>query len=229
MKKIILTTLVGLGLTISHGNDLPKLAFTKYSISDESNDKVHELVKEGSQLVFPEPRKARVLLVDALTEVSKGAKIDQYDYLWTQYGLMKSSMESGGNTYGPGTKEDYAHIARNVLKFLASIEGTGQWAFTKEGAFKMEVCRTAGNGLGWDMMEEGTNLEEALTYVNKAVECMRGDEDNFIFDTKVRILLKMKRTDDAYAIVKSVLDKDADFGDFQDIKNSTQYNQWLKK
>ena len=229
MKKIILTTIVCLGVSIAHADTLPELVFKSYPISDESNDKVHKLVKVASGLVFPEPKKARVLLVDALTEVSKGSKIDEYDYLWTQYGLLKSSMESGGATFRPGTKEDYMHIARNVLKFLETVQGTGQWVFTEEGAFKMEVCREAGNGLGWNMMEEGKALEEALTYVNRAIECMRGDEDDFIFDTKVRILLKMKKTDEAYTVVKSVLAKDSDFGDFQDIKNSSEYNQWLNK
>jgi len=229
MKKIVLITLLCLGLTVANANELPKFAFKQYTISEDSDDKVHKLIKEGSQLVFPEPIKARVLLVNALSLISKGAKINEYDYLWIQYGLMKSSMQSGSSTYGPGTKEDYLHIARMVLKFLEHSKGTGDWIFTEKGAFKMEVCREAGNGLGWTMMEEGFALDEALSYVNKAVECMRGDEDNFIFDTKVRILLKMKRDNDAYKLVKSVLDQNSDFVDFQDIKNSNEYNKWLKK
>jgi len=231
MKKFILMLGLNLSLltSILIANDLPELAFKQYAVSDESSEVVHELVAEGAKLVFPSPKKARALLLYALTKVSNGAKIDTYDYLWTQYGLMKSSMESGGNTFGPGTLADYLHLARNVLKFLESTGSTGEWLFTELGAFKMEVCREAANGLGWNMMEEGKKLEEALDYVNEAVSCMRGEEDNYIYDTKVRILLKMNKRNEAYKIVKSILNEDPHFGDFQDIKNDANYKKWLRK
>lgn len=228
MKRIILASLLTLTTSLTlQADDLPELVFKNYTISDDSNKDVHALVKEGSQLVFPEPRKARVVLVKALTEVSKGSKIDKYDYLWTQYGLLKSSMESGGNSFGPGTKEDYEKVAEHVLKFLAPSFSTGFAPFTEEGAFEMEVCREAGNGLAWNLMEDGKKLEDALNYVDKAISCMR-DEDKFIYDTKVRILLKMNKQDEAYKIVKEVLKDNPDFGDFQDLKEDEKYLAWLK-
>jgi len=57
---------------------------------------------------------------------------------------------------------------------------------------------------------------------------MEGTKDEFyIWDTKVRILLKLGRVDEAYAIVQRVLKKDSSFADFQDIKNSAPYKAWL--
>jgi len=230
MKSLIIKTIVGvLALSIvTFANTLPKLAYKQYKISKDSNPTVHRLVKEGGELVYPKPRKARKLLVEALRKVSKGAKIDKYDYLWTQYGLLKSAMESGTSKYGPGTRADYMKVAKNVMKFL-DHENVGEWQFTELGAFQMEVCREAGNGLGWELMEEGKKLKTALQYTKKAEDCMRGEEDYFIYDTKVRILLKMKKKNKAYTIVKQILNKDPDFGDFQDIKHSKSYRKWLKK
>ncbi len=125
---------------------LPTFTYQQYPIAEDSNDDVHELVSEGASLVYPEPSAARGLLVKALQKVSKGAEINEYDFLWTQYGLLKSSFATGGSDFESGSKADYIHVAKNVLHFLDTQTNTGEWAFTEEGAFRMEVYREAGNG-----------------------------------------------------------------------------------
>lgn len=209
-------------------NALPSYVFNTVTISNDSNSELHELIEQAAQMVLPEPRKARKLLIDALQKVSKGTKIDKYDYLWTQYGLLKSSMKSGSADFGPGTEQEYIAVARNVLKFLDNQSNTGDWQFTKVGAFQMEVYRSAANGLAWHLMEQGKKLSEALKIVRKGKEFSRGDEDYYILDTEVRILLKMGKINDAYKIVKKVLTESPDFSDFQDIKEEKVYKSWLK-
>lgn len=68
-----------------------------------------------------------------------------------------------------------------------------------------------------------------MDYPDAGVEVIEGQNGYYIFDTKVRILLKMGKTEDAYEIAQRVLSKDPSFGDFQDIKASKEYKAWLKK
>jgi hypothetical protein len=164
MKHILIKLLIlsSFLLTSVNSFSLPASALKQYKISDNSDTHVHALIKQGSQLVLPQPRKARVLLTQALDKVSKGAKIDKYDYLWSQYGLLKSSIESGTSNFGPGTRKEYELVARNALKYL-NTQSVGDWQFTEIGAFQMEVYREAGNGLAWMLMEDGRSLNESFT------------------------------------------------------------------
>lgn len=81
-------------------------------------------------------------------------------------------------------------------------------------------------------MEQSRNtadLTEALNAVEKAVEHIRDEQDYYILDTKVRILLKLKRDNEAFAIVKQVLAEVPEFGDFQDFYDNARYQRWLAK
>jgi hypothetical protein len=51
----------------------------------------------------------------------------------------------------------------------------------------------------------------------------------FIYDTQVRVLLKLGRKEEAYQIVKRVLTLSPDFGDFKDIKQDGDFVNWLEK
>ena len=66
------------------------------------------------------------------------------------------------------------------------------------------------------------DLEEALEYADQEIGAREGNALN-IWDTKVRILLKLGRVDEAFTIVQRVLKKDSSVTDFQDIKTSTPY------
>ncbi|WP_456444310.1 hypothetical protein, partial [Thiolapillus sp.] len=136
----------------------PAFVYGDYELSEDSDPAVHALVEEGARLVAGEPRQARQRLVQALKKVSQGMSIDEYDYLWTQYGLMKATMEAGSADFGPGTPKEYEQVARHVLGFLDQQGNTGEWVYTELGAFRMELYRTAANGLAWQMMESGRNL-----------------------------------------------------------------------
>ena len=228
MKRYLMLMAVLLLLTVAAGAQAyPAYVYADYMLSEDSDPAVHALVKEGAQLVASEPRQARQRLVQALEKVSQGMAIDEYDYLWTQYGLMKATMEAGSADFGPGTQEEYVRVARHVLEFLDEQGNTGEWVYTELGAFRMEVYRTAANGLAWHMMESGSNLEKALVIIDKGIQrASRGEEDNYMLDTKVRILLKMGKKQEAWRIVAEVLDKDAEFGDFQDIRQDPEYRAW---
>jgi hypothetical protein len=122
-------------------------------------------------------------------------------------------------------------VANNVLNFLDTKTNTGDWVFTETGAFRMEVYREAGNGIAWELMESATNnadLNKALTIANKTEPYIRDEKDFYILDTKVRILLKLKKEAEAFEIVKDVLSENPNFGDFQNFYDNKNYKTWLK-
>ena len=211
---------------------LPGFVFKIFSVAEESDREVHALIKRSAKLVYPEPRQARKGMVEALRKVDSGASIDLYDYLWTYYGLLNSSFESGTAEYGPGTQEDYIKVARHALKILDKHTSTGIWHYTELGAFQKEVYRTAGNGLAWEIYEtsdDSNELEEALQIINHVLDYARGEEDYYMYDTKVRLLIKLGKEKEAFEVVKAVLESVPDFGDFQDSTENTAYQEWLKK
>lgn len=219
------------GITAVSSNSLPDYAFKTPILSDDSDDDVHALIKEAALAIQDEPRQARKNFVKALSLVKSGKAISEYDYLWTRYGLLKSSHESGTGNFGPGTRKDYMKLATQTLEYLNEATAAGIWAYTELGAFQKENYRVAGNGLAWNQMELSTNnqdLETALDNIEYAVENIESPEHYYILDTKVRILLKLKREQEAFVIVKNVLDEMPSFGDFQDFHNNLTYKKWLK-
>ncbi len=232
-KKVILTftCILAMSSSVMAEVSLPSFAYKQFPISEDSSDDVHELIAEAARLVYPDPASARTSLIKALKRVNSGSKISEYDYLWTQYGLLKTCFETGGADFTYGTQQDFISVAKNVLNFLDNQTSTGEWIFTEEGAFRVEVYIHAGNGLAWYLMESATNdkeLNEALSVANDALRYMGGEEHYYLYDTKVRILLKLQRETEAFELVKSVLKEYPDFGDFQDFLENDNYQKWLK-
>lgn len=218
----------------SFASALPELVFQKVQISEKSSPKVHRLVKTAAQQVHMQPRKARINFVAALKLVKQGAKIDEYNYIWIQYGLLKSSFETNTSKFGPGTKRDYIKTAKNLLAFLDKVTNarTGVWAYTELSAFTMEAYRTAGNGLAWYTYEDPKSsqgdLDAALDRALSITTYIRDPRDYYIYDTQVRLLLRLNRKNDAYKIVAKVLKEKPRFSDFQDFKTNKDYQKWLK-
>jgi tetratricopeptide (TPR) repeat protein len=106
------------------------------------------------------------------------------------------------------------------------------WQFTSLGKFHKEVTRITANSVAWDLhaiSDKKEDLEKALAIILKGVAFIEDKNHYFIYDTQVRILLKLGRREDAYRIVKRVLTGSPDFHQFQDIKQDGDYVDWMKK
>ena len=77
----------------------------------------------------------------------------------------------------------------------------------------------------WTLRE--SKPTKALSYIELGLTYMR-DQDLWMQDTKVRVLLNLNKKEEAYAIVKTVLTESPDFGDFQNFKIDQSYSEWLK-
>lgn len=88
------------------------------------------------------------------------------------------------------------------------------------------------NQMGWFIYEEKHAAEEmelALAIVEEGMQHANWENRKYIHDTKVRILLKLERYDEAFAIVNEALSQDADYADFQDLKTDGRYLAYLTR
>ncbi len=233
MYRTLPTLLLLAALAVpASSNELPEMVFKDFPVSEESSREVHKLIARAATLVHPEPRKARQLIVSALEKVDRGRRISEYDYLWSRYGLLRSSFEPDTADFGPGTREDYLRLARSVLAYLEGRDTVADFYFLEDAAFRREVYRTAANGLAWFLYEDaGTDpeaLAEALHFAEMAEANMVEAGHHFILDTKVRILLRLGRKEEAFEIVEQVLDEDSDFADFQDFLSNEEFRRWRR-
>jgi tetratricopeptide (TPR) repeat protein len=98
--------------------------------------------------------------------------------------------------------------------------------------YHKKVMRVVCNALAWYMAESAQQkevLENALEVVQRGIDHIETEQDCFLYDTQVRILLKLERTEEAYQIIHNILGLLPDFADFQEFKSDEGYNAWLGK
>lgn len=188
--------------------------------AEDSDDQINRLVREISA-AQGDPRKIGEISGQIFGLIDKGRAITDHDYLWTLYAVV---IGAGPEIEGGMSQKDYLHITDTAMNFLHA-NSVGDWVYTDFGQFKIEVYKQAANGAAWTLKD--SNPKTALPYIDAGLEFM-SDEDLWMLDTKVRILLNLKLENDAYAIVKEVLTSSPDFVDFQDFKTNENYAEWLK-
>jgi hypothetical protein len=98
--------------------------------------------------------------------------------------------------------------------------------------WEMNLYLQCANKIGWNAFleeEDPLKLEEALAIMEKGFVQSNWYQFSYLKDTKVRLLIKMGREEEAYAIVLEGLRHNADHADFRDLKTDEKYLQWLQK
>ncbi|SEW34543.1 WGR domain-containing protein, predicted DNA-binding domain in MolR [Chitinophaga sp. YR573] len=164
-----------------------------------------------------------------------GQVVDEYNLLYANYGKVNAYnylLSNHAATFSPAELlENRLAAIDQGLKTLELVPVI-IWHFTDLGAFHKDVTRISANMVAWQMYEiydKTEDLEKALDVIVKGVECISNEDHYFIYDTKVRILLKLGRTEEAWQIVKRTLTLSPDFNDFQDLKKDERYKKWKKK
>jgi hypothetical protein len=213
-------------------HSLPETVFAKIQYAEETDAELRKLIQQSAAMSYDEPEKSRPITVEALDLVAHGKPIAVYDHAYALYLLLKNCYDGpGSSTFGPGTREDYVRVARRLIEVLDASGRVGQWVFTDEGQFYLDAYVTAAGGLAWYLYEDAKGdeapLEEALTLARKATDRVNNPSQYWAHDTEVRILLALKRDDDAWKIVNQVLKELPDFADFHDLKDDARYRAWL--
>jgi tetratricopeptide (TPR) repeat protein len=198
---------------------------TKVDVDDPHWKAVHAKVKEGAAKLRDDRAAAVALFEDALAMCRTGAMYSDYDELYASYGCVDALGHLRLAVEGEERERLTDKLVQHATRALELVPAGVIWHYTNEGAFQEEVIRRAGNALAWVLMERG-ELERALALVDRALSV--GGDRGYVFDTKVRILLKLGRTDEAYSIVHTILVEDPAFKDFQDLEASPAYGAWLQ-
>jgi hypothetical protein len=213
---------------------LPDFVYRKYSLAKESDPKIAGLLKDASKIVYEQPKTARPMAIEAFKLMAGGNPVEEYDYIYALYLLLKSSYEGpGSNTLDTDAQDDFPKVGRVLFEHLDTGGSLGTFVFTPIGQFKMEAYVLAGGAYGWFLYEDADGDEgrllEALGVIQRTNRFVNAPSQYYALDTEVRVLLALKRDAEAYKIVRKVLAKVPDFGDFADIKDSAAYKSWLRR
>lgn len=200
---------------------------------------VADLIEEGNGLWFNyagEPLNAIKKYNDALEYFNTGKVKDKYLFLYLHY--VKTNAYSN-----LASDEDYEDMSEEDKKKarVTCIE-TGLKGLslipadilpdTSMGEFYKEAIRIMGNAVAWEMHEtygDAAKMEEALVLINRAAAWVKDTSEYFIYDTKIRILLRLGRKEEAWQLVKKTLEENKSYTALKDIEDSKEYKQWLKK
>ncbi|SEW34567.1 Leucine rich repeat-containing protein [Chitinophaga sp. YR573] len=201
---------------------------------------MNKLITEANVLMNAKDEREKLLqsLVvydEVLTYFSSGRVVDEYNLLYANYGKVYAYMYLTSvhkATFSPAALLEMNHAAIKQGLHTLSLIPSMIWHYTDLGKFHEEVTRITANSVAWKMQmlsEKREDLDTAMDMVLKAVAFIEGEIHYYIYDTQVRILLKLGRTEEAYQIVKTTLALLPDFGDFQDFKKDADYKIWLDK
>lgn len=201
---------------------------------------MNALMKEANALMGEkhDVKKLRASLSvydQVLSFFSSGQVVDEYNLLYANYGKMYSYNYLNSFHKDKYSKKELLELNKAAIQQgLKTLELVPSmiWHFTDMGAFYQEVTRIVANAVAWQMYEIAKtkeDLEKALAIIEKAIEYVQTEYHYFIYDTQVRILLKMGQKEEAYRIVKRTLAAASDFEDFNDFKVNADYQKWLAK
>lgn len=197
---------------------------TRFDVDDPNWKAVHANVKAAASHLRSDRNAALSQFKKALALCTPGASYSDYDELYALYGIVDALSHLRAAASGSERESLGDELIHYATLALEHVPAPGMiWHFTDEGAFQEEVTRRAGNALAWILMERG-NLDAALRVVERALSV--GGKNEYVLDTKVRILLASSKEHDAFLIVDRVLTADPAFQDFQDLKSSENFQAW---
>lgn len=201
---------------------------------------INTLIKEANTLMYAEDDREKLLLSlikydEVLTYFSSGKVVDEYNLLYANYGKVYAYSYLTSTHKAAFSSLELSELIHAAIKqglHTLSLVPSTIWHYTDLGKFHEEIIRITANSVAWLMHtinDTKEKLEKALKIILKGEAYIENESHYFIYNTQVRILLKLGRTDEAYQIVKRTLARLPDFNDFQEIKINTDYKTWLAK
>ena len=186
MKKLLLSlTLCGNIFALQ----LPNTVYKNAKITPESGYDTFKIMSEAKSLFNDgKVKDASGFFIKALTKSSQSKadkNIDQYDYLYAHYGLLKL-LETNKND-----EEEYKKLAKKIISFLDKSTDNGKdiWEDGELGKFQLNMYKTVTDHYAKLLYKESKRedsklLKEALLYAKKAEKYIRSDEDFYIKETR---------------------------------------------
>lgn len=153
------------------------------------------------------------------------SKDEEYDFLYANYQALWICANLGES------KKALSYAKKCMELMSDTIRAGAIFHYTDTGRFYEEVIRYATNTIAWDLYKHSDSIDElerALKTISHGCNYIDSPDYFYAFDTKVRILLKLGRKEEAYRIVFTCLQQRPDFSDFSDIKEQKEYQDWKK-
>jgi Leucine-rich repeat (LRR) protein len=192
----------------------------------------NELMKAANALRDDEDYDAAIAKYDEALALYEGGRANnEYGLMYAHYGKMwidgkRGYGKDGSDEQRAAWRKAGVAEAETLLRLVPPVWMI--WHFTDEGQFHRECVRYATNFLAWELLQARRDLPRALELIERGAACVDEQSHYYVLDTQVRILLALGRDTDAWRIVKKVLHQDADFAQFQDLKDDARYQAWAR-
>ncbi|SEW34635.1 SMI1-KNR4 cell-wall [Chitinophaga sp. YR573] len=175
-------------------------------------------------------QKALELYDEVIEYFSTGKVIDDHFLLNANFLKMWAYSYLLGNCRQEFTAAEISALQQAIIKqseYTLTLVPDNSNHFSDKASIRV-ICNT----LAWYMAESTQQkevLEKALGIIQQGIDHIETELHYFLYDTQVRILLKLERTEEAYQIIHNILGLLPDFADFQEFKSDEGYNAWLGK
>ncbi len=197
-------------------------------------NEIRKLFNEAIDLKYDNPVKGIKLLQELLLKLDP--KVNEHDWLYVHHTILTESCRITEYKDVPEKiKKEQTEIAttyaRKCLDILQPRISAGVIPTDSDLMYlQEEVIRYSTNHLAWGIYEQTSSkakLEAALELINLGCQYVK-DQHFYVYDTKVRILMKLKRKEEAFEVVYKTLLKDSSFYDFKGFKKNKAYLEWKK-
>jgi predicted DNA-binding WGR domain protein/Leucine-rich repeat (LRR) protein len=210
-------------------NPLPK---TKDTRTRNALKQVKGLNKQAHKFQTAQPAS----ITQALEQYQQVLKIAQpfltdfaedfvYDYLFALQGKLWCVNELAEQD--PTRTAEAIALARSVLEFT---QDKYDMHYSEIGQLSRAAQTLAHNSLSWYLLQSGADLNQALEHVNAAIEEIdySSEEGTFavVLENKVKILLALERSDEAYTVVYQMYRKFPTLAYFKQLTQTTEYQRW---
>jgi len=210
----------------------------------KAEENMNELCQYGAQLILNFNNQEKLFdAVDVFNKIIENIEggvynDDPFTIQYAYYGKLYAYIFLTAyhkSKFGDKPKQEEAvqtmlNLSRQVIRLVK--ENREILAYSDLASLQADMIRRATNTLGWHAYQNSKDkaeLEEAAELTQWGTEYIEDTDHFYIYDTLVRLLIKMKRKDEAYAIVKSTLKQYPGFGDFADFRENKEYNKWLSE
>lgn len=202
------------------GPDQLKLAEVSSSAVTKAIAQLTENIGEGDR----EESLSLLNKANSVLDLAQKEPISAVDYIWTQYALLQA-------TYGDqdelqlGDAATILELADTLMTFIEA-NGLGEDPLSDEGQFKVHAYRYAANVAAWVNREE--NSEQALKLIEKALPYIN-DQQRYMFDTYIRVLLALGDKERAYSVIRQQLAEHPWFEYLEEFYDDKTYRRWLRR
>ena len=191
--------------------------------------KIDDLMTKAQSAIEQDTYKGIELYQQAISEMEKlGSAQDSFDYLYAHYMLMFYYPHAGASD------EVIVAYANKCLDIVEPSLRAGVIPhFLEIGKLQKEVLQSASNAFVYHSLDKAKideDYQALLEQINVGCDYAKEVNEQYFntHDTKVTVLARMNRMDEAFDLIKKLQDLKPTFHDDEGISKSEAYAEWLK-